>query len=245
MAGLAVVTGGARGIGQGIVKALQKQDTVNRVVVLDHKPEQSFDVDVYECDVCDEDAVRQAAEAIGEVPTVLVNNAGGSPSMARRPRSAPSDPFGEVEAWRATVDLNLTAAHIVTRVFGPTLQPGAAICNVASIAGVLPGSLFAYSAAKAGLIHWTRCLALALAPQRIRVNAVAPGFVYTDQLRRFIPERAAFEALTAETIPLGVEQTPEDIAASVAFLCSDQAVAITGQILAIDGGTSLGKPPSL
>src|SRR5207247_849000 len=83
-------------------------------------------------------------------------------------------PFGPVDAWRDTVDLNLTSAFIVTRCIGPRLTRGAAICNTASIAGVMPGRLYAYGAAKAALIHWTKSLALSLAPEGIRSNAGAP-----------------------------------------------------------------------
>ena len=179
-------------------------------------------------------------EAIGVVPTVLVNNAGGGRIDPTRADINPFDPFGPVDLWREQVDLNLTAAYVVTKVVGPTLERGAAICNTASIAGLMPGPLFAYGAAKAGLIHWTKSLALALAPRGIRVNAVAPGFIYTRLWEQLAP-REMFDQMVKGTVPLGTDQTPDDIANAVAFLCSERAAQITGQVIAIDGGTNVGR----
>jgi NAD(P)-dependent dehydrogenase (short-subunit alcohol dehydrogenase family) len=238
MAGLAIVTGGARGIGLAIVRALLEQKVVDEVAVLDIAPVELSEAKVYSCELTDEESVKDALAAIGEVPRVLVNNAGGS-----RANEAPTvsgnffDPFPSVEDWRAGIDLNLTSAFIVTRNVAPRMEAGAAICNTASIAGVMPGPLQAYGAAKAAMIHWTRNLAFALAPRSIRVNAVAPGFIYTRLWEQLAP-REMFNTMVNSQVPMHTEQTPEDIANSVAFLCSDRAAQITGQVIAIDGGTS-------
>lgn len=235
MAGLAVVTGGARGIGLGIVRALLEQGVVDEVHVLDAEPAELTEAKVHRCDVTDEAQVRAAFEAIGAVPRVLVNNAGGE---RIRPDAVPFDPFASVELWRETVDLNLTSAYIVTRAVGPSMQPGSAICNTASIAGVMANTLFAYGAAKAALIHWTKSMAVALAPRGIRVNAVAPGFIYTRLWEQLVPDRATFDLIVKGAVPMGSDQSAEDIANTVAFLCSDRASHVTGQCVAIDGGAS-------
>ena len=250
MSRLAVVTGGAQGIGAAIVEALLSQGVVDRVAVLDLRPEAAIGyssdaVTVHACDVTDEHSVRTAYTLVGEVPDVLVNNAGGAPpaSLGGDPGSAPEpaafDPFGPVEQFRAMVDLNFTSAHIVTSVIGPDLQPGAAICNTASIAGLRPGRLYAYGAAKAALIHWTGSMAQALAPRRVRVNAVAPGIIRTKLWERLQPDDAAYATMIDDIMPMGEDQKPSDIADAVAFLCSDRARQVTGEVIRIDGGLTL------
>ena len=236
MTRLAVVTGGARGIGYGIVRALLEQDVVDEVAVLDRDPTAIAEAKVYECDVTDEASVAAALAALGAVPQVLVNNAGGERVRAD---AIPFDPFHAVDAWRETIDLNLTSAFIVTRAIAPQMTRGASICNTASIAGVAPNGLFAYGAAKAALIHWSKSLAAALAPQGIRVNAVAPGFIYTRLWQQLVPTKEMFDQIVRGSVPMGTEQTVEDIADAVAFLCSERAAQITGQVLAIDGGTTV------
>jgi NAD(P)-dependent dehydrogenase (short-subunit alcohol dehydrogenase family) len=228
------------------VRALLADGVVDRVAVLDLDVDLEgaavpADVTLHACDVTDEGAVRGVVESLGEVPTVLVNNAGGGRAHPDRTDAIPMDPFGPVDLWRETVDLNLTAAHVVTRVVGPTLERGAAICNTASIAGQTPNPLYAYGAAKAATIHWTRSVALALAPRGIRVNAVAPGFIYTRLWSQIVPKEM-FDMMVGTAVPLASEQTADDIAAAISFLCSSRAGQITGQVLAIDGGATLGRP---
>jgi NAD(P)-dependent dehydrogenase (short-subunit alcohol dehydrogenase family) len=243
---VALVTGGARGLGLGICRTLIARGVVERVVALDLDPTDApADLEAVACDVQDETSVRAAFDALGLVPDVLVNNAGGARMDGPADSElVPFDPFAPMETWRQTIDLNLSSAHLVTRVVGPHLQPGAAICNTASIAGIMPGSLFAYGAAKAGLIHWTKSLALALAPRGIRVNAVAPGLIYTRLWETLAPERSAFDAAVKMLIPMGTEQTAVDIGEAVAYLCSAAAAQVTGQVIAIDGGATLGRPPT-
>ncbi len=245
MTRVALVTGGARGLGVGICRALIARGVVERVVAFDLDPgDAPADVEAVACDVQDEVSVRAAYAGLGLVPDVLVNNAGGArmdaPSAAEL---QPFEPFAPIETWRQTVDLNLSSAHLVTRVIGPDLQRGAAICNTSSIAGIIPGSLFAYGAAKAGLIHWTKSLALALAPKGIRVNAVAPGLIYTRLWEALAPDRAGFDAAVRTLVPMGTEQTATDIGEAVAYLCSPAAAQVTGQVIAVDGGATLGRPP--
>ncbi len=249
MTGLGIVTGGAQGIGLAVVQALLDQEIVDRVAVFDLAPETLSDpgpkVSSYQCDVTDENSVRAAYDAVGETPTVLINNAGGGrlgeigPPAEGAEVPAAFDPFGPVEAFRHSVDLNFVSAHIVTRVIGPNLEPGAAICNTASIAGQGPGRLFAYGAAKAALIHWTLSMAKELAPRRIRVNAVAPGIIRTRLWEALQPDDAAYDAMIDDIMPMGEDQKPSDIADAVAFLCSSRAAQITGEVIRIDGGLTL------
>ena len=111
--------------------------------------------------------------------------------------------------------------------------------------------LAAYAAAKAGVISYTKSLALQLGPAGIRVNAVAPGLIYTkvwEDLGAALGggdanARAVFDAVVQQSVPLGREQTPADIGRSVAWLCSDKAINVTGQVIAIDGGILLGQTP--
>ncbi|MEL7158680.1 MAG: SDR family oxidoreductase [Actinomycetota bacterium] len=253
MAGLGIVTGGATGIGWAIVEALLEEQIVDRVAVFDLDPtlpREDPRIQAHRCDVTDEDSVRAAYAATGEVPTVLVNNAGGGRIGAVSGPAAGAadpaeggttafDPFAPVDDFREMVDLNFTSAHIVTRVIGPDLQPGAAICNTASVAGQVPGRLFSYGAAKAALIHWTVAMAKELAPRQIRVNAVAPGIIRTRLWETMQPDEAAYDAMIADIMPMGRDQSPADIADSVAFLCSDRAAQVTGEVIRIDGGFTL------
>ncbi|MCP3990765.1 MAG: SDR family oxidoreductase, partial [Actinomycetia bacterium] len=239
--------------GAAIVSALLEQGVVDRVAVFDLYPEtmegQDERVSVHGCDVTDEESVRAAYGAVAEIPTVLVNNAGGGRLGAIRPADAeaeganePSsafDPFAPVDAFRDMVELNFTSAHIVTRVIGPDLEAGASICNTASIAGQMPTTLFSYGAAKAALIQWTTSMAKALAPAHIRVNAVAPGIIRTRLWEALQPDEASYDTMIKDIMPMSEDQKPSDIANAVAFLCSDRASQITGEVIRIDGGLTL------
>lgn len=241
---LAIVTGGARGLGIAMVNALLDQEIVDRVAVFDllDQPINDERVSVHRCDVTDADSIRAAYAAVGEVPTVLVNNAGGDPGAAAGDGIGAPGPFEAADQFRKMVDLNFTSAHLVTSVIGPDLTEGAAICNTASIAGQIASPLFAYGAAKASMIHWTRSMARVLGPRGIRINAVAPGIIRTILWEQMEPDIDRYKANVVSRIPLLDDQTPEDIADAVAFLCSKRARSITGQTLAVDGGMTAGLP---
>ena len=233
-----------------MVRALLDQDVVDRVAVFDLLDDQVEDpshepsrVSVHRCDVTDVASVRAAYAAVGAVPTVLVNNAGGDPGNGlTRPGT---DPFEDPDSFRKMVDLNFVSAHVVTSVVGPDLTDGAAICNTASVAGQTPNALFAYAAAKAAVIHWTRCMARVLGPRGIRINAVAPGIIRTAIWEQMEPDPDRYKAIVAAITPMLTDQSAEDIADTVAFLCSDRAASITGQTLAVDGGMTQGTPIQL
>jgi NAD(P)-dependent dehydrogenase (short-subunit alcohol dehydrogenase family) len=156
--------------------------------------------------------------------------------------------------WDETLGQNLRTTFLVTKHAVPYLrQQGGAIINVASIAGLVASpALAAYAAAKAGVISFTKSMALELAPSDIRVNAICPGFLYTRAwegmatlMARSNPAfagmtaRQVFEAIVKNGVPMGREQTPEDIGNLAAFLASDLARNITGQWISVDGGITL------
>jgi NAD(P)-dependent dehydrogenase (short-subunit alcohol dehydrogenase family) len=140
--------------------------------------------------------------------------------------------------------------YLVSREVAPRMKSGGAICNTSSIAGQQASPvLAAYAAAKAGVISYTKSLALQLGPSGIRVNAVAPGLIYTkvwEDLGAALGggdanARATFDAVVRQLVPLGREQTQADIGRTVAWLCSDKAINVTGQVIAVDGGITLGQ----
>jgi 3-oxoacyl-[acyl-carrier protein] reductase len=252
----AIVTGGARGLGLGIVRALLDDNVVDEIAVVDRELAPPPDaiknmVHGFTADVTDEKQVARAIEDVvrklGPNPRVLCNNAGGGNAdwFSRDPEWISPD------LWRRYVELNLNSVYIVTREVAPRMQAGASICNTSSIAGMLPSPvLAAYAAAKAGVISYTRTLALQLGPAGIRVNAVAPGLIYTrvwEDLGAAMGggkdrARATFEAAVRSLTPLGREQTPDDIGRAVAWLCSDKAINVTGHVMPVDGGIILGAP---
>jgi len=179
----------------------------------------------------DGDAERIVKEALafGEGRLdVLVNNAGITRDNLLLRMSA--------EEWDAVLDLNLRGTFLVTKAaMRPMLkQRSGRIVNVASIAGVTGNAGQAnYAAAKAGIIGFTKTIAREMASRNVTANAVAPGFVPTD-LTSIVPKDLQDAML--KQIPLGRFGTVEDVANAIAFLVSDDASYITGQVLVVDGG---------
>jgi len=177
------------------------------------------------------DAERVVKEALafgGGRLDILVNNAGITRDNLLLRMS--------LEEWDAVVDLNLRGTFLVTKAaMRPMMKArGGRIVNVASIAGVIGNAGQAnYSAAKAGIIGFTKTVAREMASRNITANAVAPGFVPTD-LTSIVPQ-AVQDALLKQ-VPLGRFGTVEDVANAIAFLASDEAAYITGQVLVVDGG---------
>lgn len=237
----AVVTGGSRGIGRAIVLRLATQGadvafsyrgnaaaaeaTATEVRALGRT---ALPVNA---DVCQpesaETLIKEALAALGKVD-ILVNNAGITrDDLIMR--------MG-IDAWREVLETNLFGAfYTLKAVTRPMLKARSGrIVNITSVSGQAGQMGQAnYSSAKAGLIGLTKAAARELASRGITVNAVAPGFVLTE-LTQDLPE--ALQAQITERTPLGRFGTPQEIADAVAFLASDEAGYITGQVLAVDGG---------
>jgi 3-oxoacyl-[acyl-carrier protein] reductase len=182
-------------------------------------------------DVTDPDTIKPAVartlELYGRID-VLVNNAGITRDQLML-RMKPDD-------WDAVIATNLTAAYSMVQAVLKTMikQRSGRIINVTSVVGQSGNAGQAnYAASKAGLIGFTKALALEVASRNITVNAVAPGLVDTDMTRAIT---GAAQEDWAAKIPLKRLGTPEDIAAAVAFLASDEASYITGHVLAVNGG---------
>lgn len=140
------------------------------------------------------------------------------------------------EDWKAVLDTNLSGAFFVTRAASKVMmkQRSGCIINISSVVGLVGNAGQAnYASAKAGLIGLTKSVARELASRNVRVNAIAPGFIETDMTHE-LPEAAREAAMGS--IAMKRFGAPADIASAVAFLASDEAGYITGQVLAIDGG---------
>lgn len=144
------------------------------------------------------------------------------------------------EGWQRQFDLVVRHAWMAIQLGTPLLQAGGSIVLVGSMAGLMPrsGTLLAYGAAKAALHHMARSAAQELAPRGIRVNVVAPGLTRTPRL--VDANGPAFWEEQASRIPLGRAAVPADIAAAILYLATPMAAHVTGCVLAVDGGASLG-----
>ena len=231
-----IVTGGSRGIGEGIVRAFAKEGA--KVAFLYHAADAAAETVSREtgaiaikCDLADAaDAERATREAVGALSGVdiLVNNAGICQSGLIQDLS--------LDDWNRLVAVNLTAVFICTRVCVPEMvrQKSGRIVNISSIWGLVGASCEAgYSASKAGVIGLSKALAKELGPSGITVNCVCPGVIDTDMCASY--DEATRRELAAET-PVGRLGTPADIAASVLFLSGEGASFVTGQALSPNGG---------
>ena len=234
---VAFVTGSTRGIGLGVATALHAAGAKVAIVGRDVAKAQAVAATLGEravgvsCDVADggqvEAAIAAAEQALGPID-ILVNNAGLTRDNLLL-RLSETD-------WDTVLDANLKGAFFTTRavVKGMMKRRSGRIINVSSIVGIIGNKGQAnYAASKAGLIALTKSVAKELGSRNILVNAVAPGFIDTEMTAAMTPEA---RAALGQQIALERLGDPKDVAAAVAFLASDLASYITGQVLVVDGG---------
>lgn len=258
----AIVTGAGTGIGRAIALRLAREG--KPVVLLDIDPEaaracaaaigrENGKAIAFGCDVSAEvqvqEAIRQGLAQLPDIDT-LVNAVGVT--------SPPGMPFtANTEAdWDRVFAINVKSAFFTSKAIAPTLtrRGDGRIINIGSIAGLIAARpMPPYSVSKMAMITLTRVLARDLAEHGVTVNAVCPGYVWTDlwsddmgrQLaatgssKTPTTTREIFDGRVRELVPMGRPQTPEDIAAAVAFLASREACNITGQSLNVDGGVTI------
>jgi NAD(P)-dependent dehydrogenase (short-subunit alcohol dehydrogenase family) len=232
-----VVTGGARGIGDAIVRRMVAEGASAVVPDLAEPVDPVAGARYVRCDVTDRAAVEAAHATIESTEgrlDILVNNAGIQ-------RVALTDEF-DPEAWATVVEVHLHGAFHWSSLALRTMkrQRSGSIVTVASVAALiaLPGR-GPYSAAKAALLGLTRTMAVEVADDGIRVNAVAPGMARTALVQQGIDDGSIdLEAMRTE-IPMRRLATLDEITSAVCFLASDEASYITGQTLVVDGGWSI------
>lgn len=235
--GTAIVTGAARGIGKGIVEQLASEGY--RVVAIDRLEEvadvaaglraQDRDVTAEICDIRDRAAIAQLAERHAPLD-VIVNNAA----------ITATHPFEELteEHFRETFDINTVGTFVVAQEGARRMRNGGRIVNIASRSFAGTPHMAHYVASKTAVVGLTRAMAIDLSPRDIRVNAVAPGVVDTEMLHYMTPQQQ--ERMLALQL-LGRIGQPEDIARAVSFLAAPENRYITGHVLVVDGGRSLGQ----
>jgi NAD(P)-dependent dehydrogenase (short-subunit alcohol dehydrogenase family) len=240
---IALVTGASRGIGAHIAQSFAACGADVIVTARSIEPLEDLakhirasgrTCTVVAADMLDESAptaiIEAAVAAHGHID-VLVNNAGGNSFMSPVQTMRPA-------GWRKTLALNLDAVFALTQGAIPHMPTGGSIINVASVAGLRGSPLMAhYGAAKAALISFTASLALEVASNGVRVNALVPGWIETD-LTDFLRGDSATEAGVLSRVPMARWGTSAEIADGALFLASSASSFMTGQTLIMDGGLS-------
>jgi acetoacetyl-CoA reductase len=237
MAKLALVTGGSKGIGATISKALKAAgyNVAANDVVYDEAVqtfEKETGITVFRWDVSDPDkcmkGVEEVTKKFGQSVDILVNNAGITKDIMLHKMP--------VESWKAVIEIDLSSMFYMSRAVITSMREKGfgRIVNISSINGRM-GQMGQtnYSSAKAGILGFTRALARESAVKGITVNAIAPGYTATDMVRAVPPE---ILKTIVEKIPVGRLGEPEEIARAVMFFVADEAGFITGETLNVNGG---------
>lgn len=235
---VAVVTGGARGIGEACARLFAARGAT--VVIADLNMERAAavaddiggmaaEVDVVDGDALDALAARVARE-IGPA-SIVVTSAG----IAQQP--LPPEEFGQ-DQWERLTDVDLKGTYLTCRAFGTqmAIRGEGSIVTIASVAGMRSLPLHAYAPAKAAVINLTSALAAEWGRSGVRVNCISPGFTLTPALRLMFEQGQRDPTLALESTALGRLVEPDEIARAAAFLVSDEARSITGINLPVDAG---------
>lgn len=240
---LAVVTGAARGIGRAVVLQLLKQGRTVAALDLNAEQldelkkivkEQGFNVITHCVDITDTKKLTEILESLAKEHNgigILVNNAGITRDKLMMQMD--EDDYDKLMA------VNLRAAFMATKVVLRSMirNKFGRIISLSSVAGVMGQAGSAnYAASKAGLIGMTKSIVREAAKKGVTANCIAPGFIMTD-MTEGLPEQVKEAAKQA--IPARKFGTPDDVAKAIAFLASDDAAYITGQVIAVDGGMSM------
>lgn len=233
---VAVVTGGARGLGQAMAELFAKEGAKVIAADMGTMGYEANNVEGYSLNVTDGDGCKKffdyVVEKYGKID-ILVNNAGITRDALTRKMTD--------EQWDLVIDVNLKGVFNLTRHIGPHMQAngGGSIINISSVVGVFGNIGQAnYAATKSGLIGLTKTWAkeFALKGGNVRVNAIAPGYTMTDILKT-VPQEL-LDGFAKQTM-LGRLGQPHEIANATLFLASDESSYITGQVLSVDGGMRL------
>lgn len=246
----ALITGGAGAVGAAAARLLasdgfavvladlaaERAEAICAEIRAEHGIEAVVEVaDSADPSVC-HDLIGAVEKRFGRLDC-LVNNAGmtGAPKLGSV----------ELAVWNEVLAMNLTVPMLLCQEAQPLLRAsgGGSIVNVASRV-YLSGTGVAYTASKSGLIGLTRVLAVQLGPDKIRVNAVAPSFLNTPFNKKIVEDDLGLAASFRRMSPLGRLGTAEDVAGAIAFLASDRAAFITGDVLHVCGGTQLAPQPN-
>lgn len=233
-----IITGGSSGIGASCGDYFCQKG--NKVVIYDKKNPSDELLNLpgilyIEGSVTNEERLKQAADMVlsmyGRID-VLINSAGINEQLVQISGQS-------TDEWSRVMDINLKGTYISCKIIGPLIAEsgGGAILNIASISGIVAAPYAtSYSPSKAGVIMLTKVLALELASKGIRVNCIAPGYIETALLESLLKQAAMSRETLIRRTPLGRFGKPKEVAACIAFLVSEDAAFITGEVLTVDGG---------